>query len=474
MLLALAVIGLVVFLILRFAARLRNQRNDARLNESRLRRNGWLFPALVLILFAMALSVMIRIDRSHAPAQFHTVANMSKPASRFLMRENKFDEWVSVGAKSVSTQTVHPVVGSQSIKTDGPETSAWDEEIAPVANVYPGIAECGKPLAWKLAGHLERENEDSKATPGIESDAPEKYRIALKNSGLDQPDFLNFLIEFRKEFTTAFPGSYVDNMTAGSYPTPKDPEKEKQLQRLYVTVYHSSDGVGGFAKWDDRRSNQVRERSGQIVCQLKRTGRLGQVEFACDFIEKPWVTDAEKFVSRYPKRKFIVGFSPRLAASQQEARVSARQNANVRLAGAANKVFRVGYDMERNVIDRFVQKLTMPYGSVWREAILIDHGLPDTSFQPVDGNRDVASTIAGPRQVAKSIAASESRSRSISNIGSNPESMIAGLMFLTVLMGWISNWMTQGYYRGPVWTVAGTVFSIGFLFLIFVVLMNFA
>jgi hypothetical protein len=52
--------------------------------------------------------------------------------------------------------------------------------------------------------------------------------------------------------------------------------------------------------------------------------------------------------------------------------------------------------------------------------------------------------------------------------------MIAGLMFLTVLMGWISNWMTQGYYRGPVWTVAGTVFSIGFLFLIFVVLMNFA
>ena len=357
---------------------------------------------------------------------------------------------------------------------DPPATSAWDENIAPVANIYPGIPECGKPLAAKLVAHLQDEQKSREESPQAEAETVSKYRVALKNSGLDQPDFLNFLINFRKEFTAAFPGSFVDDMTASEYPTPQNPDKEKKLQRFFVTVYHSGDGHGGVAKWDDRMPRQALERSGQIVCQLGGNGRMGQIEFAGDFIEKAWVADADKFVSRWPKRKFIIGFSPRLARSEQEARVSALRDANVRLAKSTNKIFSPNYDMERNVVDRFIQKLTMPYGSVWREAVLVDHGLPNTSFQRFYGDNRVAVNIAlGERQ--RTSSARSATPAVVTSKGSiDPEAMLAGLMFLTVVLGWISNRMTQGYYRGQVWTVAGTLFCVGAATLVLIVIVNFA
>ena len=57
---------------------------------------------------------------------------------------------------------------------------------------------------------------------------------------------------------------------------------------------------------------------------------------------------------------------------------------------------------------------------------------------------------------------------------SSPESMVAGLIMLTIVIGWVCNSLTQGYYRKHVWTVAGTVFSLGFIFLLLIVVLNFA
>ena len=374
-----------------------------------------------------------------------------------------------------------------SVRDEQPTTSAWDENIAPVANVYPGIADCGRPLAAKLVKHLQSENDSKNDEPKAGVEAGTKYRVALKNSGLDQPDYLNFLIRFREEFNSSFPGSFVDDMTAGSYPTPKDPEKEKQYQRLPVTVYSLSDGQGNIAKWFDDDQNRFKapfERSGQMVCRLRRNGKLGQVEFVSDFIEKPWVADAEKFVSQHPKREFIIGFSPRLAKSEQEARVSALEDANARLGKSRNKVFSSNYDKEKNVVDRFVQKLTMPYGSVWREAVLIDYGMKGTEFWRfyrsgsataealiVNEGHPIANPPIDNPPVDVRVGRSMSR---FDRTLSSPESMVAGLIMLTIVIGWVCNSLTQGYYRKPVWTVAGTVFSLGFIFLLLIVVLNFA
>lgn len=439
----------------------------------------WPYVLLAMIVAPMSLFLIVMLASKTDSIQEEAVAYASRSSSdaRMHVMPHEFqavDRTQILAGPGADVRAISNEAGPQAermlgiTENDQPTTSAWDENVAPVANVYPGIPECGRPLAAKLVSYLQDELKLEEKSPKAEKEAPAKYRIALKNSRLDQADFLNFLINFRKEFTTAFPGSFVDDMTAGQYPRPKDAEKEKQLQRLYVSVYHSSDGQEGSAKWDDRKPRQAKERTGQIVCQLRRNSSMGQMEFTSDFIEKAWVADTEKFVTRWPKRTFIIGFSPRLATSEQEARVSALKDANARLAKSTNKMFQPNYDMERNVIDRFVQKLTMPYGSVWREAVLIDHGLPDTSFQ------HPAAASRGANRNADVAHPPGNQPRSILNSRLNPESMVAGLMMLTIVVGWISNWMTQGYYRGPVWTVAGTVFSIGFLFLIFVVLMNFA
>lgn len=441
----------------------------------------------VFFLGIVGLSLMMFMGRAKVVAKHKQLAS---EVTSFVSAEARD---VGPGSLPDYPRLVAPNSASAiSVRDEQPATSAWDENVAPVANVYPGIADCGRPLAAKLVKHLQSENDSKNDEPKAEVEAGTKYRVALKNSGLDQPDYLNFLIRFREEFNSSFPGSFVDDMTAGSYPTPKDPEKEKQYQRLPVTVYSLSDGQGNIAKWFDDDQNRFKapfERSGQMVCRLRRNGKLGQVEFVSDFIEKPWVADAEKFVSQHPKREFIIGFSPRLAKSEQEARVSALEDANARLGKSRNKVFSSNYDKEKNVVDRFVQKLTMPYGSVWREAVLIDYGMKGTEFWRFyrsgsataealivnDGHPIANPPIANPPIDNPPVDVRVGRSMSrFDRTLSSPESMVAGLIMLTIVIGWVCNSLTQGYYRKPVWTVTGTVFSLGFIFLLLIVVLNFA
>jgi len=383
-------------------------------------------------------------------------------------------------------------VQSAAIQAEESTTSAWDEEIVAAASVYPSISDCGRPLAAQLVKELQKENESKEELPKAEEEAKKKYRIALRNSKLNSNDFLNFVINFRKEFTTSFPGSFVDGMNAESLPAFKDKEKEKQYERLHVTVYQSGDEKSHFAKWDDRKSERTQLESGQMVCQLRRDGGMGQLDFVNDFVEKPWIVDPEKFMSQHDNRNFVIGFSERLATSAQEARSGALKDANIRLGKSTAKIFPRGYDMEKNVVDRFTQKLTMPYGSVWREAVLIDYKSPTAPYMKysspalaaraaamVSNRVTVASNVNVGHADTSALSASRARRtgasvRSSSSRQVHPESAIAGLMLLTVVVGWISNWMTQGYYRKPVWTVTNTVFSIGLFILLFIVLLNFA
>ena len=363
-----------------------------------------------------------------------------------------------------------------------PTPSAWDENIAPVANIYPSIPDCGRALAAKLAKQLQKTkrspdelrkaekikelqslDEQKDELPKAEAEDSVKYRIALINQEdkLDNADFLNFVIKFRKQFTADFPGSLVEEMTreADSKATGTD-DAEYKLLPVYVSKLGS--------KFHDN------VRSGQIVCQFKRDDR-GKIELVSDYVEKQWVADPGKFMAQNAGQNLFVGLSPRLASSQQEARLAAFKDAEIQLATSTGKTFQRNHGLNQYSVDQFAQKLTMPYGIVWRAAVMVDssrgpyvqYGDKSDAIRVV---RHTNSSTTTDRRLAAAVpvAVADTRSRP------NPESILAGLILLTVVIGWISNWMTQGYYRGPVWTVTGTLFSIGFLFLIFIVLINFA
>jgi len=393
-----------------------------------------------------------------------------------------------------------PFAGDSTVDeaADSAAPYAWEEGVPHVANVYPGIADCGRPLAAKLVKHLQAESKSKDDEPIAEAESPAKYQIWMRNSGLDSPDYLNFLIQFREEFTTSFPGSLVDDLTGGRpHSKSKDANKEKQHQRLDVTVYDVSDGKSETAKWDGHKQNHNKSlaRSGQVVCVLRRKDRTGKIEFVSDFIEKPWVANAEKFATQYMDRKFVLGFSPRLATSEQEARVSALRDVNIKLARSGGKIFKSISLTEQSVLDRFVQKLTKPYGSVWREAVLVDCDRVDESaFLQFEDSKMAERVAASPsssdvfeyqkviqQHVARTHPETSEAVDSVADVGirrrldrsRNPESMVAGLMMLTIVIGWVSNWLTQGYYRKPLWTVTGTLLSLGFFFLILIVLISF-
>ena len=83
---------------------------------------------------------------------------------------------------------------------------------------------------------------------------------------------------------------------------------------------------------------------------------------------------------------------------------------------------------ESHVADRFAQKLTRPYGDVWREAVLID----------VTGE-----AMRGTIEVAEARAARDS---SIKKGGA----LLAVLLLLAIIaVCFIGNAVTQGYYRRP-------------------------
>ena len=366
---------------------------------------------------------------------------------------------------------------------DGSTTSAWDENIAPVANIYPSIPDCGKPLAAKLVKQLQKADQSKNEFQKAEANESVKYRIALinKDDKLERSDFLHFVIKFREQFTSSFSGSLVEDMT-GEENAPFETSSDAAFQPLQVTVYELESKKG--TQQQGQPSLKWNGRSGQLVCQLKRSGRRGKIELVSDFIEKPWAADPDMFMSQNVKQKLIIGFSPRFATSEQEARASALKDANVRLAKSTNTIFQANYDIEKNIVDRFVQKLTMPYGSVWRQAVLVDYGSPKASFQRFYGDTATAVRVArGENSMEHSgvrvgnttrTSSKNRRATNMFSIRASPEFRIAVLMLMTIVVGWISNWMTQGYYRGPVWTVTGTLFSIGFLFLILIVLFNLA
>ena len=316
-------------------------------------------------------------------------------------------------------------------RNDRATTSAWDESIAPVANIYPSIPDCGRALAAKLAKQLQKTkrspdelrkaekirellnpDEPKDESPKAEPDDSVKYRVALINENgeqLDQSDFLNFVIKFREQFTSSFPSSLVEDMTreADSKATGT---VEGAYQHLQVTV----------SKLGSKFHDNVR--SGQIVCQFKRDDR-GKIELVSDYVEKKWVADPVKFVATNTNQNLIVGLSPRFASSQQEARLAAFKDAEIQLAKSTGKNFQQHYGLEKYAVDQFVQKLTMPYGNVWRAAVMID-GRNGPYVQYASGDTAVrmakrgdSTTARGEPAAAVPVAVADSRSRP------NPESI---------------------------------------------------
>lgn len=188
----------------------------------------------------------------------------------------------------------------------------------------------------------------------------------------------------------------------------------------------------------------------EITGSLKATvlGEAGEVAVMTKFIDKPWVAQFDQFVSTNPERNLLLSRSHRFAASTEAAFVLAEERGADGIAQMLMPLVRQSGvqlipDIEiqtRNTVrwlinsgvfvqDRFVQRLSRPYGDVYRAAILLE--VKPDQLETLKGE---IYTISRSRQ--------REQHASVSFIGGAV--VIFGVVTLLCLF---LNHATRGYYR---------------------------
>ncbi len=125
-----------------------------------------------------------------------------------------------------------------------------------------------------------------------------------------------------------------------------------------------------FAPWD----STVRQVAGQLELTIKQANPAVVDRHRARFVDKPWVESLSRFESRQSDgRQWLVARSPKFASSELEARRLAVERAGTLIpAGNRGDTISKAIGSGELVVDRFSQRLSRPYGDVWREAILVD------------------------------------------------------------------------------------------------------
>ncbi|MDA0588258.1 MAG: hypothetical protein O2820_08830 [Planctomycetota bacterium] len=207
------------------------------------------------------------------------------------------------------------------------------------------------------------------------------------------------------------------------------------------------------APWD----SSIPERTGTL--EATAIGQQNRVTVATQFIDKPWVTRFDEFISRRPESTFLLARTASFYSSEQAAHLEAadraaesvsqiilplvppaagptevRSDMQVQLRNTARWLIQSGHLVK----DRFAQKLTRPYGEVWREAVLIE-------LTP--------SQINGLRNHALEISSLRHR-ESVTFHGG-----LLGLFALVVVLYLFLNLATKGYYQARLaaWLSGGLI-----------------
>lgn len=301
------------------------------------------------------------------------------------------------------------------------------------ASLYPGLLDCAAPLAREVSDVIESdaftfEGEDPKYDDG------QLTFVACAWDSLD--DHRNgFLSSFVESLQRVFPNAEVLSRSDSNAALNED----DYPKGAFLLTLSGRIGSKIPAPW----SNHDTEKHGTVKCRIQNSGSSAETQM--NFISKPWVMGFDQLVSEQPDRQFLVGYSDKLASSEPEARQLAMKNAQAQVRIAAGNGVNTLID-ESSVVDRFAQKLSRPYGDVWREAILVD-----ITGDAIRGNAAIA----------------VARANRSSTRGKATAMTTVLLLLTTVAICFIANLLTQGYYRrsikisGVGVTVAVIIFIVG-------------
>ena len=307
-------------------------------------------------------------------------------------------------------------IGHAEATDSHPTNYEYSPSKLPNADIYPSLALCGRPLAFQLANDIRNSHQFSPKT--VFSFEIIKGKQSNKNISNDDTQWQptdSFRSAFVAEFLKQFPQSKLVTQEANAEATNQD------FKKLNIQLSHTPSKT-------DQPSGSVQA---SWTVDDKTKGKA-----SVNYVEKRWVNSITSMarapgdfgVTYRPNRSTeydiqVIGFTNRFARSAQEASSLAMRNAN-------DFYMRSNSSFSFTVIDRFTQKLTMPYGELWQEAVLIA------------GNPEHIG------EVARSSKPFMNKASNTSLMNQSPR----GLLLLILTLGafgvaWISNVFTQGYYR---------------------------
>ena len=294
-------------------------------------------------------------------------------------------------------------------------------------NIYPSFEAAIKPMIKGLRETLVADNILARDGENQVID-PKKIVVTILGSSIE-----SLVPQITENVRTQFPDAEVQD--SGKVPPPQSAD----TLSIHLVV---DNGFQRGAPWD--REQQIDQ--GVLSCNSHFDTRT--ITFDCFVTQKPWVESFDRFVSTYPQRSFVVGYSGELQSSEGAARkaalADAARQATITIDGATYPIVD-----ESHVIDRFAQQLSRSYGNVWREAVLVEVPDPDQV------------------NVARNAAAVEIRRSAMGQW-----SQYFGIVFLIiaiVLICFLLNWITKGYYRGQVVLGLAGAVVVGFLFLVLLI-----
>ncbi|MDB2686310.1 hypothetical protein N9Y42_03800 [Mariniblastus sp.] len=352
-----------------------------------------------------------------------------------------------------------PVLSSPKETSTFPITDEpWSEALPPTADIYPSVDLCGRPLAFQIAEEIRRDRKSAKkfAVTFVKEQRPGDHDQWKPPRG--------FVRNFRLEFVKQFSGSTVVAPIKAAEMAAEANSTDDDLPALEIKL-----------SYRPSRYKDNRQIAGEISARWttrQKTRALALVSF----VDKPWVTNSKDFFAK-SKNDLAVGFSSRLARRPIEAFDLALRNAKA---------------SPNQVIDRFVQKLTLPYGELWQESILIDQGIPKNAMAGDHKNlvpmvRNWNSTdpqLNNPRYENHYLGLSTSNREGVASAAmpySRDEAhephfprrggMLRSLILTAtglIAIGLISNLLTQGYYRQNIkyTVVTGVAVVFGLLILL--------
>ena len=303
------------------------------------------------------------------------------------------------------------------------------------ANVHPELTLAARSAAKGLNNALDLEGVT------FETQSPGKQLNKIKVDATAIPE------SHRKSIVTAF-----TNQLHADYPPlkielvetlDKNDKTESEDDVLKVELRLDHERVAR-SPWD--KSQTIEHGSLKTSASMTNEHHSVNVHASHDYIEEvSWVTDFAKFKREYPGKRYVIGYSRDFMSSEIAARKSANSHARSQfsiLYSGRNARLADG----QFVVDVFSQKLSRPYGDVWRSAVLLD--VSDEAISLVTNvSQQRAATVRARRLSA----------------GTG----LLLLLSMTVLIAISLNVFTQGYYRGSL-TTGGAIVVLGLVATLFV------